>query len=63
MYHAGVGRSVFIGSLKLSTILLFTFSSIYISPSLYYAPEYPVWMAPTALVCGALPMLFVAYTT
>lgn len=81
IYHAGTGKTVFVGCLKLTTIFLFSFSCLFVAPSLYYAPDVPNW-APAlgqsrsfgtregswvnrvvAIAGGAVPMVFVAYTT
>lgn len=43
IYHAGTGKTVFVGCLKLTTIFLFSFSCLFIAPSLYYAPDAPNW--------------------
>lgn len=82
IYHAGTGKTVFVGCLKLTTIFLFSFSCLFVAPSLYYAPDIPNWapalgqscsfstrevsvglMMVVAIAGGAVPMLFVAYTT
>ncbi|KAA6410102.1 MAG: hypothetical protein FRX48_05521 [Lasallia pustulata] len=63
IYHAGTGKTVFIGCLKLTTIFLFSFSCLILAPSFYYAPDKPNWAAALAIAGGAVPMVFVAYTT
>ena len=45
IYNAGTGKTVFIGCLKLTTILLFSFSCLIVAPSFYKAPDYPNWTA------------------
>lgn len=82
IYHAGTGKTVFVGCLKLTTIFLFSFSCLFVAPSLYYAPDTPNWTPALGQSCsfstregsvgltmvvaiagGAVPMVFVAYTT
>ncbi|MCJ1292472.1 hypothetical protein MMC34_004023 [Xylographa carneopallida] len=82
IYHAGIGRTVFLGCTKITTLFLFAFSSLFIAPTYYYAPSEPDWAAaasesitfqsePSAatadprsvIVGGAIPLLFVGYTT
>jgi hypothetical protein len=45
VYHAGTGRTVFIGSMKLTTMLLFSFSCLLVAPAFYQSPDWPNWMA------------------
>ncbi|KAI9715473.1 MAG: hypothetical protein M1812_005949 [Candelaria pacifica] len=63
IYHAGTGKTVFIGCLKLTTIFMFSFSCLFIAPALYTAAGQPNWMVAGSVIGGAVPMLFVAYTT
>ena len=46
IYHAGVGRIVFIGLLKLTTIFLFSYACFIVAPTYYLAPEEPNWIVP-----------------
>lgn len=52
IYHAGTGKTVFIGCLKLTTIFLFSFSCLVLAPSLYYAPDRPNWAAVLGQSCS-----------
>lgn len=63
IYHAGTGRTVFIGCLKVTTIFVFSFFCLIVAPAHWFAEDEPVWMAPAVVLSGAIPMLFVAYTT
>lgn len=45
IYHAGIGRTVFVGCLKLTTIILFVGSCVVIAPSYYRNDHEPNWMA------------------
>jgi hypothetical protein len=45
IYHAGTGRTVFIGCLKVTTIFVFGFFSLVAAPSHFYAPDEPLWVA------------------
>ena len=49
IYHAGTGKTVFIGCLKITTIFLFSFSCLVIAPSFYYDPQEPSWIAAAGL--------------
>ncbi|MCJ1245228.1 hypothetical protein MMC30_002430 [Trapelia coarctata] len=63
IYHSGVGKTVFLGCMKITTLFLFAFSALVIVPRFYYSPDEPNWAAAAALVGGVFPLLFVAYTT
>ncbi|MCJ1405303.1 hypothetical protein MMC11_008530 [Xylographa trunciseda] len=63
IYHGGIGRTVFLGCTKITTIFLFAFSSLIIAPTYYYLPSGPDWAAAAIVVGGAIPLLFVGYTT
>lgn len=52
IYHAGTGKTVFIGCLKLTTIFLFSFSCLILAPSFYYAPDKPNWAAALGGFCS-----------
>lgn len=70
---------MFIGCMKITTVLLFSVSCLVLAPAFYYTPGEPNWaafagkeisMAPenttnemSAIVGGAIPMLFVTYVT
>lgn len=45
MYHAGVGKTVFLGCLKVTTLILFVGSCSVLAPRLYYDDQAPSWMA------------------
>jgi len=63
VYHAGTGRIVFIGCLKVTTIFVFAFFTFAAFPYLLNDPNQPVWVPPAVLVCGILPLLIVRRTT
>ena len=63
IYHAGIGRTVFLGCTKITTLFLFAFSALVIAPRFYYAPDEPNWTAAAAIMGGAVPLLFVGFTT
>lgn len=46
VYHAGTGKTVFVGSLKVTTIFLFATTAFFIAPILHNDPEQPMWVAP-----------------
>lgn len=47
IFHAGTGRTVFVGALKVTTIFLFSATLLFIAPALYHDKEQPSWVAPT----------------
>ncbi|KAI9651462.1 MAG: hypothetical protein M1829_002810 [Trizodia sp. TS-e1964] len=63
IYHAGTAKTVFIGCLKVTTIFLFAFSSLVVAPKLFFAEEPARELAVAAFIGGAIPILFVTYTT
>ena len=46
IFHAGTTRTVFLGCLKVTTIFLFTFFSVVVAPTHFYAADQPAWIAP-----------------
>ncbi|RQM08827.1 hypothetical protein DH86_00002964 [Scytalidium sp. 3C] len=64
VYHAGTGRTVFIGCLKVTTIFVFSFFGLVVAPTHFYSEvEEPLWVPAAVTVSGIIPMLFVAYTS
>ncbi|KAJ5675576.1 hypothetical protein N7462_008473 [Penicillium macrosclerotiorum] len=61
VYYGGTGRSMFLGILRVTTILLFGGACLIVAPSCY-SDESPWYITPLVIAGGALPMLFVAYT-
>ncbi|KAE9366504.1 hypothetical protein N431DRAFT_471555 [Stipitochalara longipes BDJ] len=61
VYHAGTGRTVFLGCLKVTTIFIFSFFTLVVAPSHFFAEAEPPWVAVGVLLSGVIPMLFVAY--
>ena len=45
VYHAGTGRTVFLGCLKVTTIFTFSFFSLVVAPTHFFAEEEPKWVA------------------
>lgn len=46
IYHAGTGRTVFVGCLKVTTIFVFAFFALVVTPAHYYATDEPFWITP-----------------
>ena len=46
IFHAGTGRTVFVGALKVTTIFLFSATLFFIAPVLYNDTKQPGWVAP-----------------
>lgn len=62
IYHGGTGKTIFLGMLRITTIFLFGVSILVVAPA-FAADEFPWYLAPAVVVGGALPMLFIAYTS
>ncbi|KAF7715750.1 Uncharacterized protein PECH_006195 [Penicillium ucsense] len=62
VYYGGTGRSMFLGILRVTTILLFGGACLIVAPSCY-DDENAWYITPLVVAGGALPMLFVAYTS
>jgi len=45
VYHAGTGRTVFLGSLKVTTIFIATFFCAVLGPTYFYAEDQPPWVS------------------
>ncbi|KAH8594657.1 hypothetical protein B0O99DRAFT_573203 [Bisporella sp. PMI_857] len=63
IYHAGVGRSTFVGALKVTTIIVFFVFALVVAPSHWYSEDQPKWVAAGVLLSGLVPLSFVAYIT
>ncbi|KAL5342812.1 hypothetical protein BJX70DRAFT_270971 [Aspergillus crustosus] len=61
IYHGGTGRTMFLGMLRITTIFLFGVSCLVVAPA-FMSSEFPSYVAPAAVICGALPLIFVSYT-
>ncbi|KAJ5895183.1 hypothetical protein N7495_006874 [Penicillium taxi] len=62
VYYGGTGRAMFLGILRVTTILLFGAACLVIAP-IYDTAENEWYMKPLVIAGGALPMIFVAYTS
>ncbi|RKF81768.1 hypothetical protein GcM1_179019, partial [Golovinomyces cichoracearum] len=67
IYHAGTGRTVFLGCLKLTTIFICGFFSLVVVPKHILAEKKVPWVTCTmsrlVAISGIVPMFFVAYVT
>ncbi|KAF4629197.1 hypothetical protein G7Y89_g8948 [Cudoniella acicularis] len=63
VYHAGTGRTVFLGSLKITTIFIFTFFCIVVAPTYFNADDQQPVTAAAVLLSGIVPMVVVMYIT
>ncbi|RFU32573.1 hypothetical protein B7463_g3769, partial [Scytalidium lignicola] len=63
VYHAGTGKTVFIGCLKVTTIFVFSFFGLVVAPAHWYSDDEPSWVPGAVVLSGIVPMLFVAYTS
>ncbi|KAJ2991903.1 hypothetical protein NUW58_g2353 [Xylaria curta] len=62
VYHAGTGRIMFLGCLKLSTLFIFAFFGFVVTPAYYDKEGFSPTVARTAF-CAIAPLVFVAYIT
>ncbi|KAJ5622289.1 hypothetical protein N7528_005521 [Penicillium herquei] len=62
VYYGGTGRAMFLGMLRVTTILLFGAACLIVAPSCY-TDDAAWYTTPLVVVGGAMPMLFVAYTS
>ncbi|KAL4749820.1 hypothetical protein BDW72DRAFT_125744 [Aspergillus terricola var. indicus] len=62
IYHGGTGRTMFLGTLRITTIFLFGVSVLVVAPA-FLSSDFPWYLGPAIVVGGALPMLFVSYTS
>ncbi|KAL4899773.1 hypothetical protein BDW74DRAFT_107570 [Aspergillus multicolor] len=62
IYHGGTGRTLFLGMLRITTIFIFGASVLVVAPA-FMSSEFPAYLGPAIIAGGALPMLFVAYTS
>ncbi|KAE8355629.1 hypothetical protein BDV28DRAFT_30701 [Aspergillus coremiiformis] len=62
IYHGGTGKVVFLGTLRITTMFLFGVSVMVVAPA-FASDEFPWYLAPAVALAGAIPMLFVAYTS
>ncbi|TVY85754.1 hypothetical protein LAWI1_G008788, partial [Lachnellula willkommii] len=63
VYHAGTGRTVFLGALKVTTIFIATFFCAVLGPTYFYAENEPPWVSITVILSGIIPMISVIYIT
>ncbi|KAH7327179.1 hypothetical protein BKA65DRAFT_554739 [Rhexocercosporidium sp. MPI-PUGE-AT-0058] len=60
IYHAGTGRTVFLGCLKVTTIFICAFFCAVMAPTHFYAEE-SNWVAAGVMISGLVPVSVVAY--
>ncbi|KAL3485622.1 hypothetical protein BJX62DRAFT_229389 [Aspergillus germanicus] len=62
IYHGGTGRTIFLGMLRITTIFLFGVTCLVVAPA-FMSADFPSYVGPAIIIGGALPMLFVSYTS
>ncbi|KGO75680.1 hypothetical protein PITC_030320 [Penicillium italicum] len=62
VYYGGTGRAIFLGTLRITTVLLFGAACLIVAPACSVADDSPWYTTPAVIAAGALPMLFVSYT-
>ncbi|KAL2836565.1 hypothetical protein BJY01DRAFT_221846 [Aspergillus pseudoustus] len=62
IYHGGTGRTIFLGVLRITTIFLFGVTCLVVAPA-FMSSDFPSYIGPAIVIGGAIPMLFVSYTS
>ncbi|KAH7239176.1 hypothetical protein BKA59DRAFT_484151 [Fusarium tricinctum] len=62
IYHGGTGRITFMAMLKITTLFLGAFFCFIVTPS-YIKADKPEWVTASVVLCGIVPIIFVAYIT
>ncbi|KAL2263547.1 hypothetical protein VTK26DRAFT_6283 [Humicola hyalothermophila] len=62
VYHAGTGKVTFLACLKLTTLFVFGFFDMIMTPA-YLAAGEPLLKTAGVALCGLIPPLYVAFTT
>ncbi|KAF5020925.1 hypothetical protein F66182_7077 [Fusarium sp. NRRL 66182] len=62
IYHAGTGRTTFMAMLKITTLFMGAFFCFIVAPS-YIKAGKPELETASIVLCGIIPIFFVAYTT
>jgi len=63
VYHAGTGRAVFLGCLKVTTIFIFSFFCLVVAPTHFYAEDQQPWVTAAVMLSGVVPLVFVSYVS
>ncbi|OOF97953.1 hypothetical protein ASPCADRAFT_128136 [Aspergillus carbonarius ITEM 5010] len=62
IYHGGTGKTAILGTLRMTTIIIFGVSCFLVAPA-FYTDEHPWYLAPAIVIASAFPMLFVTWTS
>ncbi|KAK0729011.1 hypothetical protein B0T21DRAFT_413120 [Apiosordaria backusii] len=62
IYHAGTGKTTFLGTLRFATLLLFAGFGLVLTPH-YLKSGAPIQYPLASLACGLIPLLYVGYFT
>ncbi|KAK4178639.1 hypothetical protein QBC36DRAFT_208845, partial [Triangularia setosa] len=62
IYHAGTGKTTFLGTLRFATLLLFAGFGLVLTPH-YVKSGAPIQYPLASLACGLIPLLYVGYFT
>ncbi|KAL2271242.1 hypothetical protein VTJ83DRAFT_613 [Remersonia thermophila] len=62
IYHAGTGRTTFLACLKVTTLFIFGFFDLIMTPA-YLAAGEPLLKTAGVALCGIVPAVYVAWTT
>ncbi|KAL1835587.1 hypothetical protein VTJ49DRAFT_6438 [Mycothermus thermophilus] len=62
IYHAGTGRTTFLACLKVTTLFIFGFFDLIMTPA-YLAAGEPLLKTAGVALCGIVPAIYVAWTT
>ncbi|KAK0660483.1 hypothetical protein QBC41DRAFT_383630 [Cercophora samala] len=62
IYHAGTGKTTFLGTLRFATLLLFAGFGLVLTPH-YIKSGAPIQYPLASLACGLIPLVYVGYFT
>ncbi|KAK3330088.1 hypothetical protein B0H66DRAFT_542746 [Apodospora peruviana] len=62
IYHAGTGKTIFLATLKLTTVFAFAIFDLYAAPNFLMASA-PLYQVAGIAICGIIPFSYVVYTT
>ena len=61
VYQAGQVRTVFVGMVRMVTIVIFGLGIFVVAPRMYFNPDTSMWWVPGVVVGGAVPLVMTAF--
>ncbi|PYH93557.1 hypothetical protein BO71DRAFT_327481 [Aspergillus ellipticus CBS 707.79] len=62
IYHGGMGKTVILGALKITTVFVVGASCLLVAPA-FAANDFPWYLAPAISLASTIPLIFVMYTS